>query len=347
MKKVRKSIKVFAVLGIFLMLLLALFLATDINPNSPDRFDYFPGSWSRGDIWGSTRHFFDFKAHRQERCQRIVREFALKLDPFIAANSNDVETMTGIAVVCPNWNFTGKLIANVRSKWPEYEPAMVWQGHYEFLEILNTTNYMLRPDNLWIRHDPNEPFVLTSYAAEESMVRRDDPFVRLKDKSDDPDTGPIVIADTEAAKRTIAARFAARFDEHMSVLRKLSDDDPNNALYDLMMAAACARVSRQEQANASLRAAANRRIVFRTDQIQKCMEKCVDKAGLTSGVKKMGIWEIQSTNESVTGFLERTLRQQAAKAERTGDNESAKLMRDAAQKIVDDAAATQPPAKPK
>jgi hypothetical protein len=336
--KVRKSIKVFAAIAVCVMLALTLFLVWDFS--GPYRGGA-SSSWRIDDLWRSTRGIFDIQARREEKCYKVLDAFARELDGFIKANPDDVEVQTGAVALYSGWMGVDGLISTIRSRWPQYEPAMELQAWHE-LHVLGRVGWPVGQFDYLVAHgDPNSGILLRGGQVGDLLVKRDDPFVRIADNRDDPNTGDLVTTDVAAARRAIVERVVYRTDLSMTRLRHLTRQDPNNALYYYVMAVGYSGTDRPGEAAAALKASAGRKVILHTAERQKCLKKFMAKAELPGFVQELTAERMQLYAQAQSNWLARALRKQAAQAQAKGDATGAELMLDAAQKIVDASAAAQ------
>jgi|GEM_PF-5135294 len=357
--KVRKSIKVFAVISIALMLLLALFLAWDFDPLYYGRGGM---SFDIGDIRDSMKEFLDFEGRRVARHWKALETYAAKLDQFAKANPDDVQALTGLVELYEYRDDVDGVASTIRSTWPQYKPAMAVQAWRELRASWRVASD-IRDFTLRIeRADPNDDLILYPYDMERFMLKPDDPFTRPAEGSEDvgrvyvintdPVTGNKVVADCmivtdpAAAKKAVTERLTAKADESITRLRDLGPQDPNNALYDYLLAIGSARLGRRDEAAASLRAASGKTLnLYRTERLT-CLKKFMEKMGFSKSLQQFTIDEsFQALVDRQPSTMANLLRRQAAEAEKQGDIEGANAARDAAQRIIDDTAAQKPPAQ--
>lgn len=336
--RIRRPIKLFAVLGIFAMLLLGLFLWWDFNR------PYKSGSsWSLDDIWRSTRGLFSLEARRQQKAYKVLDAFASNIDAFTKANADDAEVLTGIVVYAPLMSDADSRIAAIRTRWPQYSPAMELQAWRELTSVMKIF-YCLKDADAWLRRDdPNCAVVVQRYATSAMMLRSDDYFLELRDKDVDPNTSAFVVTDVVAARQTVGLRLAAKTDVCIARLKDLSVQDPNNALYEYVMAAGYIRTGRSAEAAAPLKAAAGKTLRLGTAERQKCLKKCLEKAEIPDFVQDMVDHQMSHYAQAQIDWLVQPFYTQAAEADKAGNAELAAAFRDAAQKVVDAAAQSPSP----
>jgi hypothetical protein len=339
--KVRNSIKVFAVFAVGVMLMAWLFLSCDFSgPYNPGG----AGSLSIGDIVDYSKGLFDFEGRRREECYKTLRACEKKLDQIAKANSDDVEILTGMADLYSGRE-DGEPLLTIRRKWPQYRPAMELQAWQETRALLRIAYTIQEFSRLAANADPNDNVKVDYYDVNDFMLKRDDPFIRVVDVMDSPSKSVFFVTDTAAAKKAVRERLGGEADVGIARLRELGRQDPNNALYDYLVAAGYSQRGQAIEAAASLKAATGKRLNLHSAERDTCLKKFMEKAGFSTSLQEFTFSEYQVFVNRQSFAVVDLLKQQAAEAERRGDIDGAKAMRDAAQKVVNDATKQKPAGK--
>lgn len=344
--RIRKSVKFFAAAGIFIMLLLGLFLWWDFS--GPYR-DGTSGSWSLSDLWDPIRSLFDFESRRIQKCYKVLPSYIAKVDELVKAEPNDRDlamSRLDFGHMAGGGFDDANAIAAILRKWPRYGPALLAQAMSEADAVWGNVEAIGEFDDA-VRLDPNEgTILLCNYSY---MLTRDDPFVRVITKPGPADSNEqyLKVTDLAAARAAIIQRNSRVVDEAMARIRLLAVQDPNNAIYDLLIAECTMHMQRTADGIRLFRSLACRRMNSYETERRACMSRAMDKAAFPAYLREFIMDEYWARNvDPGQGYAINSVRSYATTADERGDPNTAQALRDLAQYLIDNAPdPNRPPSK--
>jgi hypothetical protein len=342
--KIRKSIKVFAVVAVGLMLMLGAFMRWEWKGKDYPSFFMSHTSYgmSPGDLRQWANSLLDFKERKLARCYSAMDSYRPRLDEVARADSGDVEVLMGIVELY--WSSYGLLngetfLATIRTNWPEYRPAMEVQAWAELYSLGEYISVLRRFDNL----SKDADMKIAGRYLDDCMLTRDDPFLQaVNDPNiDDPNQQMHLVTDVAAARKAIGQRAGTKADAGIARLRQLDMQDPNNAIYDYMLAGVSLSLDRRDEGIGYVKAMSGKKMgLYRTEKLA-CLKKAMDKAGFPAYLQTFAADRHQSQMLSADSGYARFLRERAADMGSRGDADGAKVLRDAAAKLEADNMAVQ------
>jgi hypothetical protein len=333
--RIRKSIKLFAAAGILAMLLLGLFLWWDFS--GPYR-DWGSGSWSISDLWDPIRSFFDFESRRIQKCYKTLPSYIARVDELLKAEPNDLDLAMcrlDFGHTKPGGIDDANAIAAILRKWPRYGPALIAQAVFELDAVWSNAEAIGEFDDA-LRRDPNEGMMLLcgySY-----MLTKDDPFVRVITRPGPADSNEqyLQVTDLAAARAAIIQRNSRVVDEAIARIRLLAAQDPNNAMYDFLIAECTMHLQRNQESIRLFRSLAGRKMNSYEAERRACMSRAMDKAAFPAYLRQFVEEQYPPLyGDTLPSYAINSIRDYATTADERGDPNTAKALRDLAQYLID------------
>jgi hypothetical protein len=344
--KVRKSIKVFVVIAVGVMLALALFLAWDFGGAPSGRSFSITGIVKRAQL------FFSPEYHRTMRTLRYSAElgsYKAKVNE-LEADSSDAEVLLGIHVLRSlqfHMDPNDQTLKKIRTGWPRFMPALAETAWDESERATCRDAKLSLFDRLASRTASGHGATLNDWLLDYFMLEKDDPFVQIVNWHDMPDpNGPLfLLTDMPTARKKVAERIDKEASAAMVRLEQLAGQDPNNSLYDYLLVEGSFYLGRTDEGTGHIKAGVGKKVDLYEVERAACLSKFMEQVKLPGHLREFLSGLERETTHGRRKALADSLRQQAAEARNRGDAEGAKAIEDAAANLAPVASSAQSTSK--